>query len=175
VFVLLLFWGAVLRYLTLIPPFEGSDEREHLGYVTQLRAGSFPDPRTSMENLAVQASAQAPLHYVLVVLWSRLAPDYWWDGELPDNLWRSYVRPLPGGDNPIIRSLAPIRRRLSTNPTIGVSLLWQRFVSAFEGMAGGGAGLCDGAPAPTGTLDAVRDGSVRVQLGAGADFRAADQ
>ena len=61
VIVLLAFWGAVLHYMMLIPPFEGSDEREHFGYVTQLRGGSFPDPRTSMDNLAVQASAQAPM------------------------------------------------------------------------------------------------------------------
>lgn len=134
VLILLLFWGAVLRYMTLIPPFEGSDEREHLGYVTQLRGGTFPDPRTSLQNLAVQASGQAPLHYLLTVLWSRLAPDYTWDGELPDNLWRSYVRPLPGHDNPNYTLFGPDHIPYEPNPNIGVSVLWQRFVSAFEGM-----------------------------------------
>lgn len=134
VLMLLIFWGAALHYMMLIPPFEGSDEREHLGYVTQLRAGAFPDPRISMENLAVQASAQAPLHYILVTLWSRLAPDYEWDGELPDNPWRSYVRPLPGSDNPNFTLFGPDQLPYEHNPNIGRSVIWQRFVSAFEGI-----------------------------------------
>jgi hypothetical protein len=134
VIVLLAFWGAVLHYMMLIPPFEGSDEREHFGYVTQLRGGAFPDPRTSLDNLAVQASAQAPMQYILVTLWSRLAPDYRWDGDLPHNPWRSYVRPLPGNDNPNFTLFGPDQLPFEHNPNIGVSLIWLRFVSAFEGM-----------------------------------------
>jgi hypothetical protein len=134
VLLLLMFWIVVLRYMTLIPPFEGSDEREHFGYITQLRGGAFPDPRTSLDNLAVQASAQAPLHYILVTLWSRLAPDYDWDGELPDNPWRNYVRPVIARDNPNYTLFGPDQLPFEHNPNIGVSLIWTRFISAFDGM-----------------------------------------
>jgi uncharacterized membrane protein len=131
---LLLFWGAVIHFLVTLPPFEGSDEDKHFGYVTHLRdTGQFPDPRQSLQLPARQASGQAPLYYVLVRLWSELAPPYTWDGNLPLNPYVNPVRPVMyWPDNANVFLFGP--DQIPYNPPLVSALLWQRFLSPMMGM-----------------------------------------
>ncbi len=131
--ILLLFWQAALHYLLVTPAFEGPDEPEHFGFVTELRQnGYLPDANRSMQNLARQESGQAPLHYLLAALWSRFAPDYTWDGQLPKNPWHLFVIPLSASDNPNYFMFGP--DQIPANPTIEAALRWQRFISPLEGI-----------------------------------------
>ncbi len=131
---LLLFWAAVIHFLVVLPPFEGSDEDKHFGYVTHLRdTGQFPDPRQSLQLPARQASGQAPLYYLLVRLWSELAPAYTWDGGLPLNRYVNPVRPVVfWPDNANVFMFGPDQMR--NNPPLIRALMWQRFLSPFMGM-----------------------------------------
>ncbi len=131
---LLLFWAAVIHFLVVLPPFEGSDEDKHFGYVTHLRqTGQLPNPRDSLRLPARQASGQAPLYYVLARLWSELAPAYTWDGTLPLNPYVNPVRPVVGWpDNANVFLFGP--DQIPYNPPLVQALMWQRLLSPFMGM-----------------------------------------
>ena len=131
---LLLFWAAVIHFLVVLPPFEGSDEDKHFGYITHLRqTGQLPDPRQSLQLPARQASGQAPLYYLLVRLWSELAPPYTWDGSLPLNPYANPNRPVMSWpDNANVFLFGP--DHIPYNPPLVQALMWQRFLSPLLGM-----------------------------------------
>lgn len=132
---LLIFWGAALHYMIIMPPFEGTDEDKHFGYVTQLRdTWQIPDSRTSTRNLAKQESSQPPLLYVIATFWSRIAPDYNWAGKLAKNPWVDLNRPVLNGDNANEFMFGFDQVPYDADPDIIPALRWLRLISPFIGM-----------------------------------------
>lgn len=133
---LLLFWMAVVHFAVVLPPFEGSDEDKHYGYVMHLReTGRFPDPRDSLQLPSRQASGQAPFYYLLSWLWSSFAPDYQWDGSIVLNPYVNPVRPvLYWPDNANVFMYGPDQLASADNPALVQSLMWQRWLSPLMGM-----------------------------------------
>jgi hypothetical protein len=132
---LILFWAAALHFLVALPPFEGSDEDKHFGYVTQLRqTGAFPDPRDSLNLPARQASGQAPLYYVAAWAWSALGPAYTWDGRLPMNPYTDQNRPLLTPGNANVFLFGPDQIPYEANPALVPALLWMRLLSPLMGV-----------------------------------------
>lgn len=136
VVLLLLFWMAVVHFVVVLPPFEGSDEDKHYGYVMHLHeTGRFPDPRDSLQLPSRQASGQAPLYYLLSWFWSSLAPDYHWDGFIVLNPYVNPVRPvLYWPDNANVFMYGPDQLASADNPALVQSLMWQRWLSPLLGM-----------------------------------------
>ncbi|MBZ0284874.1 MAG: glycosyltransferase family 39 protein [Anaerolineae bacterium] len=133
---LLLFWAAVVHFTVVLPPFEGSDEDKHFGYVTHLRqTGSLPDPRESLNLPAKQASGQSPLYYLMVWLWSGLGSDYVWDGTITLNPYVNPVRPvLYEPDNANVFMYGPDQITSINSLQLTHALMWQRWLSPFMGM-----------------------------------------
>lgn len=133
---LLLFFACAVRFLIVIPPFEGPDEPTHFGYVTQLRqTGRLPDPLQSAQNLAAHESGQAPLQYLVVWAWSLAGQDYQWNGSpLPPNpwIWNNTPSWMPDNRNRYLLGAGHIP--YDAQPNSEAALLWQRFVSVFEGL-----------------------------------------
>lgn len=135
VMLLLIFWGAALHYMIIMPPFEGTDEDKHFGYVTQLRdTWQIPDSRTSIHNLAKQESSQPPLLYVIATFWSRIAPDYDWAGKLAKNPWVDLNRPVLNGDNANEFMFGFDQVPYDADPDIVPALRWLRLISPLMGM-----------------------------------------
>lgn len=132
VLLFLVFYLVALHYLRSIPPMEGPDEAQHFGYVTQLReTGQLPNPEQFEQNLAGHESAQPPLYYSLVALWSRLGPDYEWSGDLPPNVWSYAASDLPG-DNRNFYLLGDLQMPVLN--AVQDSLWWDRLLSPFLGL-----------------------------------------
>jgi hypothetical protein len=130
---LLIVFGLTLHFSRLIPPFEGPDETVHFGYVTEMRStGGLPARAGS---LAERESGSAPLGYVLYTLWSRLGPDYFWDGhDLPTNPWIWTDAPSSVADNRSIYRLGPNHIPDERFSDAERALTWMRLLSPLMGV-----------------------------------------
>lgn len=97
IILLLIFTGMVLVYSSLLPPFEGPDEPEHVAYVLHLRqTGHLPDFGADFDTPIRQAVGQAPLYYLTAAVISLpvdaaeidggdVAHNPWWPGISTDD------------------------------------------------------------------------------------------
>ena len=130
--VLLLFFALTLRLVSMIPPLEGPDERNHFGYITDMRQyGRLPNPVSYEDYLAFHESGQPPLYYVLAWGWSLLGPDYEWDGLVPLNIWVEQASAVPG-DNRNQYLLGALH--MPHNPEMQTAATWARYASLLLGM-----------------------------------------
>lgn len=128
---LLLFFALTLRLIAVIPPLEGPDERNHFGYITDMRQyGRLPNPASYEDYLAFHESGQPPLYYLLAWGWSLLGPDYEWDGLVPVNIWVEQASAVPG-DNRNQYLLGPLH--MPHKPDMQAAATWARFASLLLG------------------------------------------